>query len=40
MIVVSDANFVLKFEISNLNYPGKQVYVAILVTSEAKAASK
>ena len=40
MMVVSVANFDLKFDISNLNYPGLYVYIAILVASEAKAASK
>ena len=39
MIIVSQANFVLKFEISNLNYPGLYVCIAILVASEAMAAS-
>ena len=40
MIVVLEANFDVKFEISNLNYPGLYVYIAILVASEAMAASK
>ena len=40
MIVVSEANFDLKFEISNLNYLGLYVYIAILVASEAMATSK
>ena len=31
MIVVSEANFDLKFDISNLNYPGLYVHIAILV---------
>ena len=39
LIVVSEANFDLKFEISNLNYTGLYVYIAILVASEAMAAS-
>ena len=40
LIVVSEANFDLKFEISNLNYTGLYVYIAILVASEAMAASE
>ena len=40
MIVVSDAIFDLRFEIGNLNYPGRYMYIAILVASEAMAASK
>ena len=40
LIVVSEANFDLKFEISNLNYPGLYVYIALLVASEVMAASK
>ena len=40
MIVVFDANFDLRFEISNLNYPGMYMFVAILVACEAMAASK
>ena len=39
LIVVSEANFDLKFEISNLNYTGLYVYIAILVAPEAMAAS-
>ena len=40
MIVVLEANFDLKFEISNLNYPGLYVYIVLLVASEVMAASK
>ena len=40
MIVVLEANFDLKFEISNLNYPGLYVYIAILEAAEAMVASK
>ena len=40
IIVVSEANFDLKFETSNLNYPSLYVYIAILVASEAMATSK
>ena len=40
MIVESDANFDVKFEISSLNYPGMTVHVAVLVASEAMVASK
>ena len=40
MIVVLEANFDLKFEISNLNYPGLYVYIAIIVASEAMVTSK
>ena len=40
MIVVLEANFVLKFEISNLNYPDLYVCIAILVAFEAMVASK
>ena len=40
LIVVSEANFDLKFEISNLNYTGLYVQIAILVASEAMAASE
>ena len=40
IIVVSEANFDLKFEISNLNYPGLSVHIAIIVASEAMATSK
>ena len=40
MIVVSEANFDLRFEISKLNYPGRYMYVAILVASGAMVASK
>ena len=40
LIVVSDANFDVKFEISNLKYPDRYMYVAILVAFEAMTASK
>ena len=40
MIVVLEANFDLKFEISNLNYPSLYVYIALLVASEVMVASK
>ena len=40
MIVVSDANFDVKFEISNLKYPDRCMYVAILVACKAMTASK
>ena len=40
MIVVSEANFDLKFETSNPSYPSMYVYIAILVASEAAVASK
>ena len=40
MIIVPEAKFDLRFEISNLNYTGMHVYVANLVASEAMAASE
>ena len=39
MTAISEADFDLRFEISRLNYPDKNVYVATLVASEAMAAS-
>ena len=39
-MVVSEANFDLRFEISNLNYPGLYVYIAVLEAAEAMVASK
>ena len=40
MILVLEAYFDLRFEISSLNYPGMTVHVAVLVASEAMVASK
>ena len=40
MMVVSEANFDLRFEFSNLNYPGLYVYIAVLEAAEAMVASK
>ena len=40
IIVLWEANFDLGFEISNLNYPGLYVYIAVLEAAEAMVASK
>ena len=40
MILVLEAYFDLRFEISSLSYPGMVVHVAVLVASEAMMAYK